>query len=79
MLTVFERTGSGQVIEIGEGVTSVKVGDRVAVEAGIPCGECEFCRIGRYNACPTVVFFSTPPYHGTLVRDFWTMNLRNQG
>ncbi|KAK4699985.1 hypothetical protein P7C70_g6270, partial [Phenoliferia sp. Uapishka_3] len=59
---------AGQVIEIGEGVNTVRVGDRVAVEAGIPCGDCEFCRIGRYNACPTVVFFSTPPYHGTLTR-----------
>lgn len=46
----------------------LKVGDRVAVEAGVPCGQCEFCRIGRYNACPEVVFFSTPPYHGTLTR-----------
>jgi len=43
-------------------------GDRVAIEAGIPCGACEFCLKGRYNACPTVVFFSTPPYHGTLTR-----------
>jgi len=24
--------------------------------------------IGRYNACPDVVFFSTPPFHGTLTR-----------
>lgn len=29
---------------------------------------CDFCRTGRYNACPEVVFFSTPPYHGTLTR-----------
>lgn len=29
---------------------------------------CDFCRTGRYNACPDVVFFSTPPYHGTLTR-----------
>lgn len=28
----------------------------------------EFCLKGRYNACPDVVFFSTPPYHGTLTR-----------
>ena len=26
------------------------------------------CRTGRYNACPDVVFFSTPPHHGTLKR-----------
>lgn len=29
---------------------------------------CDFCRTGRYNACPDVVFFSTPPYNGTLTR-----------
>jgi L-iditol 2-dehydrogenase len=29
---------------------------------------CDFCRTGRYNACPEVVFFSTPPCHGTLTR-----------
>jgi L-iditol 2-dehydrogenase len=26
------------------------------------------CRTGRYKACPDVIFFSTPPYHGTLAR-----------
>ncbi|WOO80325.1 L-arabinitol 4-dehydrogenase [Vanrija pseudolonga] len=61
---------AGEVIAIGEGVTNVAVGDRVAIEAGVPCGQadCYECRIGRYNACPRVVFFSTPPYHGTLTR-----------
>jgi L-iditol 2-dehydrogenase len=29
---------------------------------------CDLCRTGRYNACPDVIFFSTPPYHGTLAR-----------
>ncbi|KAH8833012.1 chaperonin 10-like protein [Flagelloscypha sp. PMI_526] len=61
---------AGEVIEIGEGVTQWKKGDRVAIEAGVPCSKasCEFCLIGKYNACPDVVFFSTPPYHGTLTR-----------
>ncbi|BEI94418.1 uncharacterized protein CcaverHIS019_0608770 [Cutaneotrichosporon cavernicola] len=61
---------AGEVIAVGEGVTNLTVGDRVAIEAGVPCGraDCHFCLIGRYNACPNVVFFSTPPYHGTLTR-----------
>ena len=47
---------AGEVIEVGEGVTEWVKGDRVAIEAGIPCSKpsCEFCRIGRYNACPDV-------------------------
>ena len=46
------------------------VGDRVAIEPGIPCSKatCYFCRTGRYNACPDIKFFSTPPYAGTLTR-----------
>lgn len=61
---------AGEVVEVGEGVTQWKVGDRVAIEAGVPCSKpsCEYCRTGRYNACPDVVFFSTPPFHGTLTR-----------
>ncbi|KAG0709366.1 chaperonin 10-like protein [Suillus ampliporus] len=61
---------AGEIVEVGEGVTQWKVGDRVAIEAGVPCSKssCDYCRVGRYNACPDVVFFSTPPFHGTLTR-----------
>jgi len=61
---------AGEVVEVGPGVTRWKVGDRVAIEAGVPCSKpsCDACRTGRYNGCPDVVFFSTPPYHGTLTR-----------
>lgn len=42
---------AGVVAEVGEGVTKVKVGDRVAVEPYVVCNECEFCKAGRYNLC----------------------------
>jgi L-iditol 2-dehydrogenase len=44
---------AGEVVEVGSGVTSLSVGDRVAIEAGVPCGQadCDPCRTGRYNAC----------------------------
>ncbi|KAL0242367.1 hypothetical protein I308_105996 [Cryptococcus tetragattii IND107] len=61
---------AGEIVAVGEGVTQWQIGDRVAIEAGVPCGlaSCDPCRTGRYNACPVDVFFSTPPYHGTLTR-----------
>ena len=54
----------GVVVEVGSNVTHLKVGDRVALEPGKTCGHCEFCRTGRYNLCPDVIFFATPPVDG---------------
>ena len=54
----------GVVVEVGSNVTHLAVGDRVALEPGKTCGHCEFCRTGRYNLCPDVVFFATPPVDG---------------
>ena len=55
---------AGTVVEVGEGCKELKVGDRVALEPGITCGECEFCKSGRYNLCPDVQFLATPPVQG---------------
>ena len=55
---------AGTVVKVGEGVKDLKVGDRVALEPGITCGKCEFCKSGHYNLCPDVVFLATPPVQG---------------
>jgi len=55
---------AGTVVEIGEDVKNLKVGDRVALEPGITCGTCEACKSGHYNLCPDVVFLATPPVQG---------------
>ncbi|MEC0242216.1 2,3-butanediol dehydrogenase [Paenibacillus dokdonensis] len=47
---------SGQVVEIGAGVTKVSVGDRVVVEPIYACGECEACQQGKYNLCNKMGF-----------------------
>lgn len=54
----------GTVVEVGKNVTHLKVGDRLALEPGKTCGHCEFCKQGKYNLCPEVVFFATPPVDG---------------
>lgn len=47
---------SGTVVELGEGVTGVAVGDRVAVWPIYYCGECPACRRGMFNACQKIGF-----------------------
>ncbi|CAM5611884.1 2-deoxy-scyllo-inosamine dehydrogenase OS=Streptomyces rimosus subsp. rimosus (strain ATCC /DSM 40260 / JCM 4667 / NRRL 2234) OX=1265868 GN=SRIM_009685 PE=3 SV=1 [Streptomyces rimosus subsp. rimosus] len=42
---------TGEVVAVGEGITSPAVGDRVAVNPNMPCGACHYCRIGRANLC----------------------------
>lgn len=54
----------GTIVEVGKHVTHLKGGDRVALEPGKTCGECEFCKQGKYNLCKDVVFFATPPVDG---------------
>lgn len=54
----------GAVVKVGEDVKHLSVGDKVALEPGKTCGHCEFCKTGRYNLCPDVIFFATPPVDG---------------
>lgn len=61
---VLGHEAGGTVVEVGAGVTHLKVGDRVALEPGKTCGKCKFCKEGKYNLCKDVVFFATPPVDG---------------
>jgi len=47
----FGHEFSGTVVEIGKGVTNVKVGDRVVAANSAPCGECFYCKKEEYNLC----------------------------
>jgi L-iditol 2-dehydrogenase len=65
---VLGHESSGVVVDRGSDARALRIGQRVAVEPGVPCGHCEQCRQGTYNLCPDVVFFATPPAHGSLAR-----------
>ncbi|WFD03675.1 hypothetical protein MOBT1_002368 [Malassezia obtusa] len=63
---VLGHESSGIVTAVGRDVTSRKVGDRVALEPGVPCCACARCLAGDYNHCEHLVFAATPPFDGTL-------------
>ncbi len=42
---------SGEIVEIGSGVTEFKVGQKVTIQPQVVCGECYPCRHGKYNLC----------------------------
>jgi len=42
---------AGEVVALGDAVTELSVGDRVAVDPSLHCGECYYCRRGRGNLC----------------------------
>ena len=57
---------SGVVEDVGTVADRKLVGKRVAVEPGIPCLKCEWCRTGHYNVCRDLFFPGGPPYDGVL-------------
>src|SRR5262249_46727783 len=73
---ILGHEAAGVIVDVGEGTSRDRIGQRVTIEPGIPDGTCEQCRAGRYNLCPNVRFFATPPIDGaftnyvTLREDF---------
>lgn len=63
---VLGHEAAGTVVEIGEGVTHLEVGDRVCMEPGVPDPNSKASRLGMYNVDPAVTFWATPPVHGVL-------------
>jgi len=55
---------SGTIVGLGDGVKKFKSGDRITIEPGIVCGTSKYCKSGRYNLCPDMQFWATPPYDG---------------
>ncbi|MHB1132885.1 MAG: NAD(P)-dependent alcohol dehydrogenase [Chloroflexota bacterium] len=61
---VLGHEAAGDVVEVGAAVQSLKVGDRVAIEPGIPCRSCAYCKRGEYHLCPDVAFHGVPGNDG---------------
>ena len=54
----------GTITELGDGVTDLAVGDRVAIEPIFACGTCAACRAGKYNLCDSLGFMGLSGGHG---------------
>ena len=63
---VLGHEAAGTVIEAGAEVKTLKVGDRVCMEPGVPDMASRASRMGLYNVDPSVTFWATPPVHGCL-------------
>jgi len=55
---------AGRIVAAGPGATAHAIGQRVSIEPGVPDFTCPQCRAGRYNLCPRMRFFGTPPIDG---------------
>ncbi|KAL7919671.1 GroES-like protein [Trichoderma austrokoningii] len=65
---ILGHESAGEIIAVHPSVTTLQIGDRVAVEPNVICNACEPCLTGRYNGCEKVEFLSTPPVPGLLRR-----------
>ena len=63
---ILGHEASGTVTEVGSQVKTLKSGDRVCMEPGIPDPNSRATRMGMYNIDPAVRFWATPPVHGIL-------------
>lgn len=52
---------TGTIVQLGEGVTGLEVGQRIVLKPNVTCGECVNCQAGRTNACQTLQWIGCDP------------------
>ena len=67
---VLGHESAGEVIQVGSEVSGFAVGDKVALEPGVPCGSCKFCMAGHYNLCKKMSFMAIPGERDGAFREY---------
>lgn len=65
---VLGHEAGGRIVTVGPDVDPARLGERVAIEPGVPCRVCDQCKSGHYNLCNDMVFFATPPVDGAFAQ-----------
>jgi L-iditol 2-dehydrogenase len=68
---------AGTVVDVGPAVTQLRVGQRVAVDPLVTCGECDQCRAGRMNTCRKQAFLGCPGQAPGALAEYLVMPARS--
>ena len=66
---VLGHEAAGVVVDVGSEAKTLRRGDRVCMEPGVPDLASRASRLGMYNVDPSVTFWATPPIHGCLTAE----------
>ena len=69
---ILGHEAAGEVAVVGPGVSGFAVGDKVTMEPGVPCGECDPCMKGHYNLCQHMSFMAIPDERDGVFREYTT-------
>src|SRR5665647_2382391 len=65
---ILGHESAGTIVAVGSNVAPDRVGERVSIEPQRACRKCEQCKHGRYNLCPFMEFYATPPIDGAFAQ-----------
>jgi len=68
---------AGTVVAVGAEVTELQVGQRVAVDPLVTCGQCDQCRAGRLNTCRAQAFLGCPGQAPGALAEYLVMPARS--